>query len=214
MQGRLIALLLAALVAATAETAGAAGGKQRVYTLDRNEWFWASSSRLSCGAFVPKEGPGKGRMSFECAMYLRSGWPKPRTYGALIGAWGVAAIRYDATGHGHSVAKTFRNPFSTDLQGGVGERAGHAGRDPDVRLRPGDGAFLGSTDVACRARLSNAPGEEGVPLVACSRWQPVQAGWKCCLDRTYRVEATRLGVFVYREEGGDSSFVQGFDNPR
>jgi len=66
-------VLLAALVAATAGTAGAGTARQRVYRLDRDEWFRASRSRLSCGAFVPKAGPGKGRMTFECAIYPGTG---------------------------------------------------------------------------------------------------------------------------------------------
>lgn len=216
MKFKLIAIAALAVVAAA--TGAASAGSMRKpahYTLDRSQWLKLAGTSIECGAYLPDDGAGKARISFECAGF-RSGWPRPRSYGARIGEWGADLLRYDSTGKTHTIGWTYRNPVSTDLEGGSGVRQHEGKSGKVVTLHTGDYAFLGDTDVICKALIGPAPpylngkdvlGWGAVPFMACDRYQPIQGGWSCCLLKTNGLWVSEKGVlaFEWRQSGKTAS---------
>jgi hypothetical protein len=68
-----------------------------------------AGSTVACRAFVPGDGPGAGRPTFDCGPRA-DGRHAPGSYGVEVGGWGVAAYHWNATGTHATRVRTALNP--------------------------------------------------------------------------------------------------------
>jgi hypothetical protein len=204
-RGAVLAVLALSLLAAAPATA-----KAPSYVAVRSgEWIHLAGTEVGCEAYVPANGPGRGRLSWDCSTFGKT-LPRPRTYRVLLGAWGLDVQRWNSAVSRSTAVRSF---LDRPAGGGGKLLPPGVGANPrrTVTLRAGAAARLGSTDVFC----AGIEAKNGIRMLACARYAHGGPGWRCCRGRTYGLYVGANGVVVRRNsaDGLSDTAVAEFDNP-
>lgn len=105
-------LLVGATVVCVLAGGSVAGAvvKDQIYVVKPGQEANLAGTKVSCIGLVRDVAPGKGQRSFQCAWYAGAGgYPKPHTYQAEIGDWGVEVEKANATGKSYDTVATYVN---------------------------------------------------------------------------------------------------------